>query len=112
MSSFAKWSRRSKSGKDDHMNRKLNAAITAGLSLSMVLSSTPVTAIAAETAQNTSGEAAAAATGVKLVSFFANEGTFADGSSISMNNPTNENGEINPPKESPVREGYVFDGWY
>ena len=112
MSSFAKWSRRSKSGKDDHMNRKLNAAITAGLSLSMVLSSTPVTAIAAETAQNTSGEAAAAATGVKLVSFFANEGTFADGSSISMNNPTNENGEINPPKESPVRDGYVFDGWY
>ena len=112
MSSFAKWSQRSKSGKDDHMNRKLNAAITAGLSLSMVLSSTPVAAIAAETAQNTSGEAAAAATGVKLVSFFANEGTFADGSSISMNNPTNENGEINPPKESPVRDGYVFDGWY
>ena len=104
MSSFAKWSRRSKSGKDDHMNRKLNAAITAGLSLSMVLSSTPVAAIAAETAQNTSGEAAAAATGVKLVSFFANGGTFADGSSISMNNPTNENGEINPPKESPVRD--------
>ena len=94
------------------MNRKLNAAITAGLSLSMVLSSTPVAAIAAETAQNTSGEAAAAATGVKLVSFFANEGTFADGSSISMDNPTNENGEINPPKESPVRDGYVFDGWY
>ena len=112
MPSFAKWSRRSKSGKDDHMNRKLNAAITAGLSLSMVLSSTPVAAIAAETAQNTSGEAAAAATGVKLVSFFANEGTFADGSSISMDNPTNENGEINPPKESPVRDGYVFDGWY
>ena len=94
------------------MNRKLNAAITAGLSLSMVLSSTPVAAIAAETAQNTSGEAAAAATGVKLVSFYANGGTFADGSPISMDNPTNENGEINPPKESPVRDGYVFDGWY
>ena len=111
MSSFAKWSRRSKSGKDDHMNRKLNAAITAGLSLSMVLSSTPVAAIAAETAQNTSGEAAAAATGVKLVSFFANGGTFGDGTLISMNNKTNENGEINPPK-APVRDGYVFDGWY
>ena len=110
MSSFAKWSRRSKSGKDDHMNRKLNAAITAGLSLSMVLSSTPVAAIAAETAQNTSGEAAAA-TGVKLVSFFANGGTFGDGTLISMNNKTNENGEINPPK-APVRDGYVFDGWY
>ena len=93
------------------MNRKLNAAITAGLSLSMVLSSTPVAAIAAETAQNTSGEAAAAATGVKLVSFFANGGTFADGTPISMNNKTNENGEINPPK-APVRDGYVFDGWY
>ena len=51
MSSFAKWSRRSKSGKDDHMNRKLNAAITAGLSLSMVLGSTPVTAIAAQVKQ-------------------------------------------------------------
>ena len=48
MSSSAKWSQRSKSGKDDHMNRKLNAAITAGLSLSMVLGSTPVTAIAAQ----------------------------------------------------------------
>ena len=111
MSSFAKWSRRSKSGKDDHMNRKLNAAITAGLSLSMVLSSTPVAAIAAETAQNTSGEAAAAATGVKLVSFFANGGTFADGTSISVDNKTNENGEITP-HASPVRDGYVFDGWY
>ena len=51
MSSFAKWSRRIKSGKDDHMNRKLNAAITAGLSLSMVLGSTPVTAIAAQVQQ-------------------------------------------------------------
>ena len=51
MSSFAKWSQRSKSGKDDHMNRKLNAAITAGLSLSMVLGSTPVTAIAAQIEQ-------------------------------------------------------------
>lgn len=51
MSSFAKWSQRSKSGKDDHMNRKLNAAITAGLSLSMVLGSTPVTAIAAQVKQ-------------------------------------------------------------
>ena len=48
MSSSAKWSQRSKSGKDDHVNRKLNAAITAGLSLSMVLGSTPVTAIAAQ----------------------------------------------------------------
>ena len=111
MSSFAKWSRRSKSGKDDHMNRKLNAAITAGLSLSVVLSSTPVAAIAAETAQNTSGEAAAAATGVKTVSFYANGGTFADGSPISMDHKTNENGEINPLKDSPTREGYTFAGW-
>ena len=94
------------------MNRKFNAAITAGLSLSMVLSSTPVAAIAAETAQNTSGEAAAAATGVKTVSFYANGGTFADGSPISMDHKTNENGEINPLKDSPVRDGYVFDGWY
>lgn len=51
MSSFAKWSQRRESGKDDHMNRKLNAAITAGLSLSMVLGSTPVTAIAAQVKQ-------------------------------------------------------------
>lgn len=49
------------------MNRKLNAAITAGLSLSMVLSSTPVAAIATETAQGTNGEAtAAAATGKRV----------------------------------------------
>ena len=75
MSSIVKWSRRSKSGKDDHMNRKLNAAITAGLSLSMVLSSTPVAAIAAETAQNTSeGATAAASTGVKTVIFVAANG--------------------------------------
>ena len=112
MSSFAKWSRRSKSGKDDHMNRKLNAAITAGLSLSMVLSSTPVAAIAAETTQGTSeGATAAASTGVKYVTFFANGGTFADGTPISMDNKTNENGEITP-HASPVRDGYVFDGWY
>ena len=94
------------------MNRKLNAAITAGLSLSMVLSSTPVTAIAAETAQGTNeGATAAASTGVKYVTFFANGGTFADGTPISMDNKTNENGEITP-HASPVRDGYVFDGWY
>ena len=111
MSSFAKWSRRSKSGKDDHMNRKLNAAITAGLSLSMVLSSTPVAAIAAETTQDTSGEAAAAAaTGVKQVIFIANGGTFTNGDP-NQRYSTNENGEINQPA-SPVRDGYVFDGWY
>ena len=111
MSSFTKWSRRSKSGKDDHMNRKLNAAITAGLSLSMVLSSTPVAAIAAETTQDTSGEAAAAAaTGVKPVIFIANGGTFTNGDPNQCYS-TNENGEINQPA-SPVRDGYVFDGWY
>ena len=92
------------------MNRKLNAAITAGLSLSMVLSSTPVAAIAAETAQGTNGEAAAATTGEKEVSFFANGGAFADGSPLQTYS-TNANGEINPPA-SPVRDGYVFDGWY
>ena len=94
------------------MNRKLNAAITAGLSLSMVLSSTPVAAIAAETARGTNeGATAAASTGVKYVTFFANGGTFADGNLISMDNKTNENGEITP-HASPVRDGYVFDGWY
>ena len=92
------------------MNRKLNAAITAGLSLSMVLSSTPVAAIAAETAQNTSGEAAAAAVDEKHVGFYANGGTFGDGSPLQTY-PLNEDGKINPPL-SPVRDGYVFDGWY
>ena len=98
------------------MNRKLNAAITAGLSLSMVLSSTPVAAIAAETAQGTNeGATAAASTGEKQVSFFANGGTFVsdDGTDLGplYDHPTNENGEINQPT-SPVRDGYVFDGWY
>lgn len=92
------------------MNRKLNAAITAGLSLSMVLSSTPVAAIAAETTQNTSGEAAAAAADEKHVGFYANGGTFGDGSPLQTY-PLNEDGKINPPL-SPVRDGYVFDGWY
>ena len=109
MSSFAKWSRRSKSGKDDHMNRKLNAAITAGLSLSMVLGSTPVAAIAAETTQGTSGEATVAAAAGKRVDYYANGGTFADGSEW-QNNTTNENGEVTP-SAAPVREGYVFAGW-
>ena len=113
MSSFAKWSRKSKSGKDDHMNKRLNAAITAGLSLSMVLSSTPVAAIAAETTQNTSeGATAAASTGVKTVTFVAENGggAFADGS-IVMRIQTNDKGVCSMP-ESPVRDGYVFGGWY
>ena len=113
MPSSAKWSRRSKSGKDDHMNRKLNAAITAGLSLSMVLSSTPVAAIAAETTSNTSeGATAAASTGVKTVTFVAENGggAFADGS-IVMRIQTNDKGVCSMP-ESPVRDGYVFGGWY
>ena len=109
MSSFAKWSRRSKSGKDDHMNRKLNAAITAGLSLSMVLSSTPVAAIAAETTQGTNGEATVAAATGKRVDYYANGGTFADGSDWQKAE-TNENGEV-APAAAPVREGYVFAGW-
>ena len=92
------------------MNRKLNAAITAGLSLSMVLSSTPVAAIAAETTQGTSGEATAATTGKKHVSFFANGGAFANGSNLQTEE-LNENGKITQP-DSPVRDGYVFDGWY
>lgn len=92
------------------MNRKLNAAITAGLSLSMVLSSTPVAAIAAETTQGTSGEATAATTGKKHVSFFANGGAFANGSNLQTEE-LNGNGKITQP-DSPVRDGYVFDGWY
>ena len=95
------------------MNRKLNAAITAGLSLSMVLSSTPVAAIAAETTQNTSeGATAAASTGVKTVTFVAENGggAFADGS-IVMRIQTNDKGVCSMP-ESPVRDGYVFGGWY
>ena len=91
------------------MNRKLNAAITAGLSLSMVLSSTPVAAIAAETAQGTNGEATAAAATGKRVDYYANGGTFADGSDW-QNNCTNENGEVTP-SAAPVRDGYVFAGW-
>ncbi len=91
------------------MNRKLNAAITAGLSLSMVLSSTPVAAIAAETAQGTNGEATAAAATGKRVVYYANGGTFADGSDW-QNNYTNENGEVTP-SAAPVRDGYVFAGW-
>ena len=95
------------------MNRKLNAAITAGLSLSMVLSSTPVAAIAAEATQNTSeGATAAASTGVKTVTFVADNGggAFADGS-IVMRIQTNDKGVCSMP-ESPVRDGYVFGGWY
>jgi len=79
----------------------------------MVLSSTPVAAIAAETTQGTSGEAAAAAsTGVKTVTFVADNGggAFADGS-IVMRIQTNDKGVCSMP-ESPVRDGYVFGGWY
>ena len=76
----------------------------------MVLSSTPVAAIAAETTQGTSGEATAATTGKKHVSFFANGGAFANGSNLQTEE-LNENGKITQP-DSPVRDGYVFDGWY
>ena len=58
----------------------------------MVLSSTPVAAIAAETTQNTSeGATAAASTGVKTVTFVAENGggAFADGS-IVMRIQTND----------------------
>ena len=96
-------------GKGHHMNRKLNAAITAGLSLSMVLGSTPVTAIAAETAQGTNGEATVAAATGKRVDYYANGGTFADGSDWQKAE-TNENGEV-APAAAPVRDGYVFAGW-
>ena len=96
------------------MNRKLNAAITAGLSLSMVLSSTPVAAIAAETAHGTNGEAtAAAATGEKNVMFVAANGgggAFANGN-VAISGEINDEGVCSVP-ESPVREGYVFSGWY
>ena len=95
------------------MNRKLNAAITAGLSLSMVLSSTPVAAIAAETTQGTSGEATAAAAGEKNVMFVAANGgggAFASGD-VAIPGEINDEGVCSVP-ESPVREGYVFSGWY
>ncbi|MGO5290477.1 hypothetical protein, partial [Collinsella sp. LCP21S3_C7] len=79
------------------MNRKLNAAITAGLSLSMVLGSTPVAAIAAETTQDTSGEAAAAAaTGVKDVLYFANGGVFVDGN-VTLQGVTDSDGVARQP---------------
>ncbi len=96
------------------MNRKLNAAITAGLSLSMVLSSTPVAAIAAETTQGTNeGATAAASAGKKTVMFVAaNDGGGAfEGGEITFGAETNDEGVCPMPK-SPVRDGYVFSGWY
>ena len=96
------------------MNRKLNAAITAGLSLSMVLSSTPVAAIAAETARGTNeGSTAAASAGKKTVMFVAaNDGGGAfEGGEITFRAETNDEGVCPMPK-SPVRDGYVFSGWY
>ena len=96
------------------MNRKLNAAITAGLSLSMVLSSTPVAAIAAENAQGTNeGATAAASAGKKTVMFVAaNDGGGAfEGGEITFGAETNDEGVCPMPK-SPVRDGYVFSGWY
>ena len=91
------------------MNRKLNAAITAGLSLSMVLSSTPVAAIAAETTQGTSGEATAAAAAEENVKFYANGGVFKNGGDWQTGN-MNENRMVSP-AAAPVRDGYVFAGW-
>ena len=96
------------------MNGKLNAAITAGLSLSMVLSSTPVAAIAAEAAQGTNeGATAAASAGKKTVMFVAaNDGGGAfKGGEITFGAETNDEG-VCPVPESPVRDGYVFGGWY
>ena len=59
------------------MNRKLNAAITAGLSLSMVLGSTPVTAIAAQVKQPAAKDAADAAEWRSLTVYDSATGEFA-----------------------------------
>ena len=59
------------------MNRKLNAAITAGLSLSMVLGSTPVTAIAAQVKQPDRADAADAAEWRSITIYDSATGEFA-----------------------------------
>ena len=59
------------------MNRKLNAAITAGLSLSMVLGSTPVTAIAAQVKQPAAKDAADAAEWRSITIYDSATGEFA-----------------------------------
>ena len=102
MSSFAKWSRRSKSGKDDHMNRKLNAAITAGLSLSMVLGSTPVTAIAAQVQQPAAKSATEANEKYTV--------TYYDGYKVLTTKEYDE-GSCDYLNYTPVKEGYTFVGW-
>lgn len=109
MSSFAKWSRRSKSGKDDHMNRKINAAITAGLSLSMVLGSTPVTAIAAQPQQLAAKSATEANVEYATVTFY-DEGDQPIGDATYQVGSFNW-GAITPdPKDGKVFRGWKFTG--
>lgn len=100
-----------KSGKDDHMNRKLNAAITAGLSLSMVLGSTPVSAIAAEvnTQSNSDNNSQVATQSVTTILFVANGGSFSGGEP-TFTGYTNDSGVVAQP-ETPTMEGKVFAGW-
>ena len=120
MSSFAKWSRRSKSGKDDHMNRKLNAAITAGLSLSMVLGSTPVTAIAAQVQQPAAKSATEANDWCELNVYDVKKQetpavkkytvTYYDGYKVLTTKEYDEGG-YDYLNYTPVKEGYTFVGW-
>lgn len=120
MSSFAKWSRRSKSGKDDHMNRKLNAAITAGLSLSMVLGSTPVTAIAAQVQQPAAKSATEANDWCVLNVYDVKKQetpavkkytvTYYDGYKVLTTKEYDE-GSCDYLNYTPVKEGYTFVGW-
>lgn len=108
MSSFAKWSRRSKSGKDDHMNRKLNAAITAGLSLSMVLGSTPVTAIAAQVQQPAAKSATEANDWCELKVYDEADGQQLLGIWVQKGQKVTEALEGNVPAKSGYKIDYLY----
>ena len=83
-------------------------AIAASLSLTLALGSVPAVALADDADENSEGAASEQSTQAEL-SFSANCGQFADGST-GVTIKANEDGSINVP--TPTRAGYTFKGWY
>jgi len=83
-------------------------AIAASLSLTLALGSVPAVALADDADENSEGATSEQSIQAEL-SFSANCGQFADGST-GVTIKANEDGSINAP--TPTRAGYTFKGWY
>ena len=83
-------------------------AIAAGLSLTLALGSVPAVAFADNAGEGNDGDAAQQGS-LGQLTFDANDGQFADGSTEPLVINGNEGDFIYP---EPTRAGYTFKGWY